>query len=218
MKPRRILFLASNPRDTGRLRLDQEIRDIEQRLDASLLRGQFQIEKRFALRALDLSRALLDFQPSIVHFSGHGLALEQGPDGEGQRSLSWEAEDQFQPGEQGKYSGGIALEDAAGRLRVLRAEPMAELFALFSDSLECVLLNACHSQLQAEALLSAGIRWVIGMKAAIPDETALRFAERFYTALGAGEPIPAAFAHAQEQIRAAGLPGAELPLLETRQG
>jgi hypothetical protein len=217
MNPRRILFLASNPRETGRLRLDQEIRDIEQSLGRSGRSAHFELEKRFALQARDLSRALLDFGPSIVHFSGHGLALEQGPDGEGQRSLSWEAEDLLQPGEQGSYSGGIALEDAAGKLKVLRAEPMAELFSLFADTLECVVLNACHSQLQSEALLSAGIRWVIGMKAAIPDETALRFAARFYDALGDGAEIPAAFAHAQEEIRAAGLPGAGLPVLEARQ-
>lgn len=72
-----ILFLAANPKDTSRLRLDQELRDVAEGLHRAQKRDQFILEQRLAVRPRDIQRAMLDINPQIIHFSGHG-AGEQG--------------------------------------------------------------------------------------------------------------------------------------------
>jgi CHAT domain-containing protein len=71
-KKTNILIVSANPKDTSKLRLDEEAREIEEGLQRSQRRGQFKVKSKWALRARDLRRALLDEQPNIVHFSGHG--------------------------------------------------------------------------------------------------------------------------------------------------
>ena len=72
-----ILFLTANPRDPGRLRLEQELRDIAEGLQRAQKRDQFKLELRLAVRSRDMQRAMLDVNPQIIHFSGHGTG-EQG--------------------------------------------------------------------------------------------------------------------------------------------
>jgi hypothetical protein len=69
---RTILLLASSPADQTRLRLDTEVREIDQGLRLSQQRSQFDLQQRWAVRPDDLRRALLDLQPQLVHFCGHG--------------------------------------------------------------------------------------------------------------------------------------------------
>lgn len=69
---KKILILAANPKTTPRLRLDEEVREIDEGLRRSKYRDQFEIQSRWAVRMRDLRRALLDVEPQIVHFTGHG--------------------------------------------------------------------------------------------------------------------------------------------------
>lgn len=69
-----ILFLAADPTDASRLRLGEELREIQEKLQLAKLREQFKLYQRMSVRPTDLSQALLDIQPEIVHFSGHGMA------------------------------------------------------------------------------------------------------------------------------------------------
>lgn len=71
----RILFLAANPTDTARLRIDEEARAIDQALRQAEYRN-FDIASHWAVRIEDLQQLLLRHQPDIVHFSGHGEAGE----------------------------------------------------------------------------------------------------------------------------------------------
>lgn len=78
---KKILILSANPKNTDKLRLDQEVREIKAALKRANNREQFEIVTSEAIRVEDLRRALLEHQPAIVHFSGHGsgstgLALE----------------------------------------------------------------------------------------------------------------------------------------------
>ena len=43
-EPQKILFLAANPKNTGRLRLEQELRDIADGLQRAQKRDQFILE------------------------------------------------------------------------------------------------------------------------------------------------------------------------------
>ncbi len=161
--PQTILFLGANPQDTSRLRLDQELRDIGEGLQRSQQRDRFNLEQKWAVRPCDVQRAMLDLQPQIVHFSGHG-------DGE----------------------AGLVFEDEAGKSKLVDGAALAGLFELFADQLHCVVLNGCYSEVQAKAI-SQHIPYVIGMNQAIGDEAAIAFAVGFYDALGAGRDVDFAF-------------------------
>jgi hypothetical protein len=119
---RKILILTANPNDTVRLRLGEEVREIAEGLRRSNRRDAFELEQQWAVRIEDLRRALLDHEPQIVHFSGHG-----------------EVE-------------GIMVEDNSGNAKLVDAQGLAGLFKLFQKQVECVLLNACYSESQAKAI------------------------------------------------------------------
>lgn len=154
-----ILFLGANPLDTSRLRLGEEVRKIADGLKRSKHRDKILLEQRWATRPRDLSRALLELKPRIVHFSGHGTDDE-----------------------------GLAFEDDSGMAELIKSNKLSALFDLFSDCVECVILNACYSESQAEAIFQH-IPYVIGMTGAIDDKAAIDFSVGFYDALGNGESI-----------------------------
>ncbi|MGD1853683.1 MAG: CHAT domain-containing protein [Leptolyngbyaceae cyanobacterium] len=162
-KPQTILFIAANPKDTGRLRLDQELRDISEGLQRSQKREQFNLEQRLAVRPHDIQRAVLDVDPQIIHFSGHG------------------------GGDQ-----GLIFEDNLGNSKLIDGDALAGLLKLFADKIACVVLNGCYSAVQAKAI-ACHIPYVIGMNQAIDDRAAIAFAVGFYDALGAGRDIEFAY-------------------------
>src|SRR5882724_12082050 len=75
MMPRSvILFLAANPAGTNLLALDQECAAIERELRMTPGRDDFEFRSKWAVTVDELMRHLLDLQPTILHFSGHGNA------------------------------------------------------------------------------------------------------------------------------------------------
>ncbi|MBW4500547.1 MAG: TIR domain-containing protein [Scytonema hyalinum WJT4-NPBG1] len=171
---KKILVLAANPKNTTKLRLDEEVREIAEGLRRSKKSNQFVTESRWAVRPDDLRRSILDFEPQIVHFCGHGEA-----------------------------NGGLVLEDITGQAKPVKPEALAGLFELFAQ-VECVLLNACYSEKQAEAIVQH-IDYVIGMKQAIGDRAAIKFAVGFYDALGAGRTIEVAHKFGVNAIQLEGI-------------
>ena len=145
---KKILILSANPKGTTQLRLDEEVRDIKEGLQRSKWREQFVIESSGAVRSRDIRRAILDDEPpQIVHFSGHGIG-SQGQEREydrGDRKL-------IPVPESVTESGGLVFEDETGHQKLVDGEALAGLFKLFSDRLECVVLNACYSEVQARAI------------------------------------------------------------------
>jgi hypothetical protein len=65
---------------------------------------------------------MLENEPQIVHFSGHGDVA------------------------------GIMLEDEVGNAFLVSSEALAGLFELFKDQVVCVLMNSCYSEAQAMAI------------------------------------------------------------------
>ncbi|MEM9265925.1 MAG: TIR domain-containing protein [Cyanobacteria bacterium P01_F01_bin.13] len=161
----KILILAANPNDTTRLRIGEEVRDISHGLERASHRDEFKITQRWAVRPRDLQRAMLDETPQIVHFSGHGA------------------------GEAGLY-----FEDVSGNAKLVTGAALAGLFKLISQKapINCVLLNGCYSQVQAEELVKH-VPYVIGMKDSMGERAAIEFAVGFYDALGSGESVEFAF-------------------------
>jgi NAD-dependent dihydropyrimidine dehydrogenase PreA subunit len=179
----KILILAANPKNTSRLRLDEEVREIDAGLQRARRRDEFELRQQWATRPQDIRRAMLDFTPNIVHFCGHG----QG-------------------------SAGIALEDQNGQTQLVSTGALAEFFELFADSVQCVLLNACYSETQAQAI-ARHIEFVIGMAQGVGDQAAIEFAVAFYDALGAGRPIRFAYRLACNAVRMAGVGGQLAPVI-----
>ena len=156
---KKLLILAANPKGTSPLRLDEEVREIEAGLQRAQKRDQFILEQKWAVRPRDIQRAMLDINPQIVHFSGHGAGDE-----------------------------GLVFEDDTGQAKLVDGEALAGLFELFAEQVECVVLNGCYSQVQAK-VIAQHIPYVIGMSQAIGDRAAIGFAVGFYDALGAGRPV-----------------------------
>ena len=71
-KPLTILLISADPTDQSHLRLGAELRYLWESLDMTRFRDRFRIEEIISCRPRDISRALDRFEPSILHFSGHG--------------------------------------------------------------------------------------------------------------------------------------------------
>lgn len=71
--------------------------------------------------------------------------------------------------------------------------------------MECILLNACYSEIQAKAI-AQHIEYVIGMSQEIGDRAAIEFSVGFYDALGAGRNIEVAYKFACNAIQIASIP------------
>ena len=180
---KKILILTANPRNTDRLRLDEEVREIQAALDQSKKRDQFEIIARWAVRVDDLQPILLDHEPHIVHFSGHGGG-----------------------------SQGLALEDELGQMQLVSSTALAGLFELFKANVECVFLNACYSEEQARAI-HQHINCVVGMNQAIGDRAAVKFAKGFYRAIGTAKTYKEAFEFGCNAIDLQGIPESSTPVL-----
>ena len=161
---KKILILSANPKNREHLRLDEEVREIHEALRRSTYRDMFKIEQRLAVRSMDIRRAILEVEPNIVHFCGHG---EQ---------------------------NGLMIENEHGNSTLIESDRLGELFGLLKQDieLECVLLNSCYSAIQAQAL-NKHIDYVIGIPYGIDDRAAIQFAVGFYDGLGAGKNFENAY-------------------------
>src|SRR5919199_1210732 len=147
----KVLILTAIPHG---LRLDLEIRKIEEAIQRAVRREFFETRIRTAVRPQDIRRAIAEERPKIVHFCGHGLE-----------------------------DGSLLLEDDGGKNKPVSPEGLAALFKLHAEYVSCVLLNACHSAKSAEAI-GDYINYAIGMNQPIGDKAAIAFSEAFYDALG----------------------------------
>lgn len=178
-----ILFLAANPRDTEKLRLDEEFRSIDRALRESDFRNKFNVEQQWAVRFNDLQGHILRYKPDIVHFSGHGSVVSK-----------------------------IILEDSSGKSHPVSSRALGQLFRVLKDNIRCVVLNACYSEQQARAI-AQHIDCVIGMSNAIGDSAAINFATSFYQALGYGRNVKDAFELGCNQVDLANLDEQDTPKL-----
>ncbi|WP_199334003.1 MULTISPECIES: CHAT domain-containing protein [Nostocaceae] len=180
-----ILVLASSPTNGARLRLDQEVREIDEGLRRSQHRDKFNLQAKWAVTPDSLRRALLEFNPEIVHFCGHGSGED-----------------------------GLVLEDDTGKGQLVPIPALANLFKRFAPrGLECVVLNACYSEIQADAIAEY-IDYVIGMNDKIGDKAAIKFAVGFYDELGAGWSYEDAYYGGCDAISLQGIPEEHTPVFK----
>lgn len=159
----KILILASNPRQD--LNLDREIRDLKGVIEKTRHHNPFEVVTELAVRVGDLQDLMLRHRPQIVHFCGHG----------------------------GGEAGLVCASDEV-KEQWLQTEALSNLFRLCTQHfpVDCVLLNACYSEVQAEAMIEH-INYVVGMQQTIQDNAAIAFAKGFYRALGYNLAVEAAY-------------------------
>ncbi len=195
----RILAVASSPRDTVELDLEQEMRHLRELSEREVF--DLEILGRPTLHGLrqELQRSDAD----VLHFMGHGELDSRTGRGE----LVFET-----PGGLSERIPGEAL---ATTLRDL-------------TSLRLVVLNACRTATMprggeafagvAPALVQAGLSAVVAMQRPISDPAAIAFSGTFYRRLAAGDSIEQAVVEGRHAIHAADHEGMEwaIPVLFSR--
>ena len=184
----KILFVSANPTGTTPLKLDEEVREIEAKIRAAEHRDTLELITKWAARPDDLLQSLNQHRPHIVHFSGHGNPTEE-----------------------------LVLLDKEGRPKTVTKEALVNLFRTLKDNIRVVLLNACFSKPQAEAI-TGEIDCAIGMSRAIGDDAAIVFAASFYRAIGFGRTIKEAFDQGKTALLLESIPEESTPTLLIREG
>jgi hypothetical protein len=182
----KILFLAANPNDTVGLRLDEEVREIETKVLLAQKKDQLILVKKGAVRIGDLQFHLNQERPNVVHFSGHGT-----------------------------NEGRIVLEDNSGHARAVPPKALARVFKVLKDNIRCVVLNACFSLDQAEAI-SQHIDCVVGMSSSIGDKAAIVFSTAFYLGIASERSIKNAFDQGINELMLWDIPEEHIPRLLSR--
>lgn len=211
-----ILFLAANPLSTDRLALDEEARAIHEELERSGHRERFELVTRWAVRPLDLLRALRKLKPTVVHFSGHGGRGALRPGSAPSRDVVSElgGDDRADDSDQ---QHGLFFQGPDGRPQLVSTSALQETFGAAGSSVKLVVLGACYSDAQADVLL-AHVAGVVGMGGSIRDDAGRSFAIGFYGGLGEGQSVAAACRQGCAAISLTGLPDGERPQLRVRDG
>ena len=162
-----VLFFATNPKDTDRLRLDEEVRTIQEMIRKSDHRDSIMFESRWAVRPLDIMQAINELDPDIIHFSGHGADTSD-----------------------------LVLESADGTAKLVTKEAITQTIMTSSDKIRFMFFNTCFSDEQAKSVIEH-IDVAIGMKGTINDNGACAFAAQFYSSLGFGLSVKKAFEQAK---------------------
>jgi hypothetical protein len=85
-------------------------------------RDYLSLDERMSAQLKDISQALHQAKPTIVHFAGHG------------------------------EDGTLCLETADGMTYPVEADALAAMLEEFADSIDCVVLNACDTGYLAETI------------------------------------------------------------------
>jgi hypothetical protein len=187
-----ILFLAASPGGANQRSIDRQARAIQMELERGGCRSCFAFETRWAAQPLDLLHTLRALKPAVVHFSGHG-SRDAPP------------------------SHGLFFQGLDGRARLVSAAAITETFGAAGASVDLVVLDACYTAIQAQALL-AHVDCVVAVGGALHDDAARSFAIGFYGGLGEGESVAAAFRQGLAAIKLEGAPERSQMQLMVRPG
>lgn len=188
MKKHMILFLAANPRGSNLLKLGEECAEIQRELKMTPNRDQLHLESRWAVGIDEFMRHLTELDPTVIHLSGHGSS-----------------------------NGGLMLQDEQGQPQAVSARALAMMVDAAAPNVRVIVLNACYSTAQADALRTK-VDCIVSMDGAIGDDAARAFAIRFYGALGNRRSVGNAVAQGIATLAAKQLPDEVLPRCLTRDG
>lgn len=178
-----VLFLAANPLNADQLRLDEEARAIAQTIRSAKHRDAVTLESCWAIRPPDVLLAINEYEPTIVHFSGHGTDDDE-----------------------------IVFQDEFGESKLVSKDAIVQLMAASSGKIRLVVFNTCFSESQAEAVVDS-VDAAIGMTSSVSDDTARTFAAQLYSGIGFGLSLHRSFEQAKALVMMEGLDEHEIPRL-----
>lgn len=144
-----VLFLAANPTNTLKLRLDEECRSIQNNIRCAEYRDSVCFKSYWAIQTFDVIQAINETRPTIVHFSGHGTS-----------------------------NGDLIFQNPDGSSKIVSKESITTTISTASDTIRLVVFNSCFSNSQAQNIVK-NIEAAIGMSSSISDEAACIFAAVF---------------------------------------
>jgi CHAT domain len=168
----KILVVTANSKTTP-LQLSAELRGIRDALGEA---SNFRITHEAEIRAQDLIRRLVDEQPDILHFAGHGA---------------------------GGSEQALSVITDKGETAIITKRDLGAIMESIPAKPRLIVLNACFSAELADELVK-WTEVVIGADGAIGDDPARRFAVSLYRALGKSCSVHAAFTLAKTELKISG--------------
>jgi hypothetical protein len=214
----KVLLFAANPCGTDPLDLHREFREIDEEIRLGEFRAALELIFVPGTRVVDLLRKLNETRPNIVHFSGHGNIDEEIVIESGEGDLAISDRTRSSPVRDMRPSGPTRGASGPYSPRPLSKSALVDVLkACNEENIRVVVLNACHTRPQAEAL-SEVFDCVISMSRGISDEAAIKFAASFYGALSFGRSVKKAFDQGVARLKAEGVLEDETPVLLARAG
>lgn len=182
-----ILFLAANPSGTSKLQLEKEHSRVSREIQLSPNPGKFRIiPSKQATTFRDFQDYLIEEEPDMIHFSGHGKGIGDASNDPALRDLVTDNQ-----GEPKDDTGIVLASDDQREYEIVGTEVIKETFSLLADlkapqTIKLVLFNSCYSNAQAQAIAELA-EYVIGTSSAVKDEAAIAFATSFYLGLAKGK-------------------------------
>jgi hypothetical protein len=180
-----VLYLVANSDESNPLRVDAEVRRVQEAIRGSKYRDNITIHYRPAADLDSLIDGLNDHEPQIVHFSGHG------------------------------NDSGIATDSGRvdrAEVGMLSFDLLANALAATDSPPQVIVLNSCKSSSAKKALVPAA-KIVVSMRASVTDPAAAAFATRFYAAIASGQSVKAAFAQGRVAVEAVSIRETDTPEL-----
>jgi hypothetical protein len=211
--PLRVLLVTASPTDYPSTSGQDEIEKIRESL--SKQRGGIVRFLRLLLQYLNHTHSLSDFIQRIRHRNlfeidilSHATRInlqnrivEAQKDAHGYHVVHFAGHGHMD--ENGSY---LIFETDEKKAELVEAESFAEIVG--EQSIVLAVLNACQTASASNALRSVaqstiqrGVPAVVGMQVPILDRTAVGFAEEFYGAWAAGQPIESAISYARRLIK-----------------
>jgi TPR repeat protein len=189
LRKAKVLFLAADPfslsGEKKRLELDRDVKKIQSKMrEAEREYGRtLEFVWELAVRTDELTTALRNTDPAIVHFSGHG----------GEAGLILMAPDGYEA-------------------QQVDPATLTQIFRVYRNRVRVVVLSACYSKPQAEAVANV-VGCAIGTPGRIMDDAAIQFNAEFYRAIASGESVQAAFNQASVEFELSGPQGTRPELI-----
>ena len=218
--PLRLLLAVSSPTDLATLDYERE--------EEYLLKAISGLDVAFDSADLGSFRDLRDhveqFQPHVIHLTGHGAVLKKCPRCEGLNGPEDKVCKKCSALLAVSALGFFAFEDESGKTDMKSSEELGRLMA--ASGVQCVFVSGCETGKSpptealggvCQGLVGQEVPLAIGWAASISDDVANQFARSFYRTLAAGRPIDRALVQARQDVAKAcekrGDPSWTLPVL-----
>lgn len=181
----RILFFAANPSDQTSLQLDEEVREIQEMIRKTKFRDSLDFHSCWAVRPTDILQAINEYEPSIIHFSGHGSADDE-----------------------------IIFLDKKRNAKAVSKEAIVQTVMASAENIRLIFFNTCYSKNQADAV-TKHVEAAIGMNTSISDYAARVFSSQFYSSIGFGHSLQKAFDQGKAALMLEDIKQEDIPELFT---